>query len=256
MSIPFFHILAADQSGGLIYAFENCTLPGKLVLLSLFVASLISWTVMWTKFRQMRRAQKRRVEFLKVFRTDRKPLSLYKTQARFKGTPLFNVYQDACVELCIQMLDSPEVDETFEARLELAEPISPAQMGVVKSTMERSVGESALALESRMVLLSTVVSGAPFLGLLGTVWGVMETFGDVAQAGKPNLTAMAPGVSAALITTVTGLVVAIPAMFGHNYLVSTLRGMVVELELFASELASFIEHRYVAIHPNRKEPEE
>lgn len=254
MAFPHFHILAADQTGGLIYAFENCTLPGKLVLLSLFIASLLSWTVMATKFKQLKRAKDRRDDFLSAFRGNRLPLSLYEAQARFRGTPVFTVYQDGCEELCLQMLGSAEVDETFAARLETAPRISPAQMGVVKTAMERSVGESALALEARMVLLSTVVSGAPFLGLLGTVWGVMETFGDVAQAGKANLAAMAPGVSAALITTVTGLIVAIPAMFGHNYLISSLRGMVVELELFAAELASVFEHKYVDHHPVRKEP--
>jgi biopolymer transport protein ExbB/TolQ len=120
-----------------------------------------------------------------------------------------------------------------------------SQMRMVQTAMERAVGESSLRLESQMVLLSTAVSGAPFLGLLGTVWGVMDTFGDVAIAGKANLTAMAPGVSAALITTVTGLLVAIPAMFGYNWLVTTLRGMVVELDNFSAELASAIEHRFV-----------
>ena len=254
MSHSPFNILAADQSGGLIYAFDNCTLPGKLVLLSLFLASLLSWTVMWTKFRQLRRAQARREDFLQAFRGNRQPLSLYEAQELFRGTPVFAVYQDGCEELCLQMLGSAEVDDTFSARLETATPISPAQMGVVKTAMERSVGESALKLEARMVLLSTVVSGAPFLGLLGTVWGVMETFGDVAQAGKANLAAMAPGVSAALITTVMGLMVAIPAMFGLNYLVSTMRGMVVELELFSAELASVFEHRYVDHHMRRREP--
>ena len=73
----------------------------------------------------------------------------------------------------------------------------------------------------------------------------MDTFGGVAMAGSANLAAMAPGVSAALITTVTGLLVAIPAMFGYNYLVTTLRGMVVELDNFAAELASEFEHKYV-----------
>ena len=253
MSLPHFNLLAADHSGGLIYAFENCTLPGKLVLLSLFIASLLSWTVMATKFRQLKRANDRREDFLRAFRGNRLPLSLYEAQARFKGTPIFEVYQDGCEELCLQMLGAAEVDETFAARLETSPRISPAQMGVVRSAMERSVGENALELESRMVLLSTVVSGAPFLGLLGTVWGVMETFGDVAQAGKANLTAMAPGVSAALITTVMGLLVAIPAMFGSNYLISSLRGMVVELELFSAELSSVFEHKYVDHHPDRKE---
>jgi biopolymer transport protein ExbB/TolQ len=74
----------------------------------------------------------------------------------------------------------------------------------------------------------------------------METFADVAKAGSASLAAMAPGVSAALITTVTGLLVAIPAMFGYNYLVTTVRGMIVELDNFASELTSAFEHRYVS----------
>src|SRR5205814_1676327 len=89
------------------------------------------------------------------------------------------------------------------------------------------------------------VSGAPFLGLLGTVWGVMDTFSDVATAGSANLAAMAPGVSAALITTVTGLLVAIPAMFGYNFLVTSIRGMILGMDNFAAELASEFEHRYV-----------
>ena len=126
-------------------------------------------------------------------------------------------------------------------------------MRVISTAMERAVGESSLRLESQMILLATAVSGAPFLGLLGTVWGVMETFADVAAAGSANLTAMAPGVSAALITTVTGLLVAIPAMFGYNYLVTTVRGMVVQLDNFAAELSSEFEHKYVE-HRTQEQP--
>ena len=232
-------------SGGLLYAFEQATLPGRLVLLALFLGSVFSWTVMVTKFRVVKRAQLQRERFLDLFRADRQPLHLFRERARFEGAPVFAVYKAGCRELCYQLLGSAEVDETFRARLETAPRISPAQMRVVSTAMERAVGESALRLESQMILLATAVSGAPFLGLLGTVWGVMETFADVAQAGSANLTAMAPGVSAALITTVTGLLVAIPAMFGYNFLVTTLRGMIVELDNFAAELASEFEHKYV-----------
>ena len=118
----------------------------------------------------------------------------------------------------------------------------PAQMHAVNAAMERAVGETALKLESQMILLATAVSGAPFLGLFGTVWGVMDTFTGVAEAGSPNLAAMAPGVSGALITTVTALCVAIPAMFGYNFLVTSIRGMIVEMDNFAAELASEFEH--------------
>ena len=143
------------------------------------------------------------------------------------------------------MLGSAELDETFRARLEIADKITPAQMHAVNAAMERSVGETALTLESQMIVLATAVSGAPFLGLLGTVWGVMDTFTGVAEAGSANLAAMAPGVSGALITTVTALCVAIPAMFGYNFLVTSIRGMIVEMDNFAAELASEFEHKYV-----------
>ena len=232
------------QRRGLMFAFENSTLPGRLVLLALFIASIFSWTVMYTKFRLIRRAQRRRDQFLDLFRADRQPLRIYTDRLRFDGAPAFNVYRAGCKELTFQLLGSAEVDETFRGRLDSAPRISPAQMRVVTSAMERAVA-NALKLESQMIVLATAVSGAPFLGLLGTVWGVMDTFSDVARAGSANLAAMAPGVSAALITTVTGLLVAIPAMFGYNYPVTTLRGMIVELDNFSAELASEFEHKYV-----------
>jgi biopolymer transport protein ExbB/TolQ len=241
-SLTLFHFLAA---GGLLFAFEHSTAPGKAVLIALFIGSIFSWSVMITKIRLIRYAGKQARVFLDLFRADRQPLRLYESMARFDGSPIFTVYKAGCNELTFHMLGSSEVDETFRARLEDAQKISPAQMRAVSSAMERAVGESALKLESQMILLATAVSGAPFLGLLGTVWGVMDTFSGVATAGSANLAAMAPGVSAALITTVTGLLVAIPAMFGYNFLVTSIRAMIVEMDNFAAELASEFEHRFV-----------
>ena len=232
-------------SGGLVFAFEHATVAGKVVLLTLAIGSIFSWSVMITKMRVIRFARKQTVRFLEAFRQDRQPLRLFERNARFPGAPLFNVYRAGCEEMAFQMLGSAEVDETFRARLGTADKISPAQMNAVSAAMERAVGETALELESQMILLATAVSGSPFLGLLGTVWGVMDTFTDVAVAGSPNLTTMAPGVSGALITTVTALCVAIPAMFGYNFLVTSIRGMIVQMDNFAAELASEFEHKYV-----------
>src|SRR5205807_4709722 len=158
---------------------------------------------------------------------------------------LFNGYRAGCEEMAFHLLGSTEVDETFRARLEVADKITPAQMGSVTAAMERAVGETALGLESQMILLATAVAGAPFLGLLGTVWGVMDAFTDVAVAVSANLTTLAPGVSGALITTVMSLCVAIPAMFGYNFLVTSIRSLIVEMDNFAAELASEFEHKYV-----------
>jgi len=232
-------------SGGLLFAFEHATVAGKIVLLTLAIGSIFSWSVMITKMRVIRFARTQTGRFLEAFRQDRQPLRLFERNARFPGAPLFNVYRAGCEEMAFQMLGSAEVDETFRARLGVADKISPAQMVAVSAAMERSVGETALSLESQMILLATAVSGSPFLGLLGTVWGVMDAFTGVAEAGSPNLVAMAPGVSGALITTVTALCVAIPAMFGYNFLVTSIRGMIVEMDNFAAELASEFEHKYV-----------
>jgi biopolymer transport protein TolQ len=248
MLIPKF--LAA---GGLVFAFEHSTLAGRLVLLVLCVGSIFSWSVMITKLRVIQYARQQTDRFLAVFRQDRQPLRLFEANARFQGSPVFNVYRAGCQEMTFHLLGSAEVDETFRARMEIADKITPAQMRAVSAAMERAVGETALGLESQMILLATAVSGSPFLGLLGTVWGVMDTFTGVAVAGSANLAAMAPGVSGALITTVTALCVAIPAMFGYNFLVTSIRGMIVEMDNFAAELASEFEHKYVEHNPRISE---
>jgi biopolymer transport protein ExbB/TolQ len=232
-------------SGGLMYAFRESTIEGKLVLFSLFIASLFSWSVMISKFLLVSRAKKATALFLKKFRATRKPLNLYQARERFADAPAYAVYLAGCRELSYHMMGTEELDETYGVRLSEADKISPVAMAAVKSAMEREVGEQALLLEDKMILLATAVSGAPFLGLLGTVWGVMDTFSGIAAAGQANLAAMAPGVSGALITTVVGLLVAIPAMFGYNFLVTTVRGLTVELDNFAAELASSFEHRYL-----------
>src|SRR5437762_13482943 len=166
-------------AGGLLFAFEHATVAGKLVLLLLPAGSSFSWSIMITKLRMIQSARQQTPRFFAAFRQDRQPLRLFEGNARFFGSPNFNVYRAGCHELAFHLLGSPEVDETFRARLEIADKISPAQMGAVNAAMERAVGETALALEAQMILLATAVSGSPFLGLLGTVWGVMDAFTGV-----------------------------------------------------------------------------
>jgi biopolymer transport protein ExbB/TolQ len=247
-----FTILAA---GGLLFAFEQATVAGKAILGVLVVGSIFSWSVMITKMRVVQFARKQTERFRAAFRKDRQPLRLFESHARFPGSPLFNVYQAGCQEMTFHLLGSAEVDETFRARLDTADKITPAQMGAVNAAMDRAVGETGLQIESQMILLATAVSGAPFLGLLGTVWGVMAAFSDVAVAGSANLTTLAPGVSGALITTVTALCVAIPAMFGYNFLVTSIRAIIVEMDNFAAELASEFEHKYVDHNARTQEVE-
>jgi biopolymer transport protein ExbB/TolQ len=230
---------------GILYAFEHSNVAGKAVIFCLAVGSIFSWTVMWTKFLMIRRARIETRRFLRRFRTARKPLAIYQNREFYPDSPTYAVYLAGCKELTFHLLGTTEIDDTFSTRLAESDKISSVAMNAVRSALEREVGEQALRMEDRMAVLATAVSGAPFLGLLGTVWGVMDTFSAIAASNSASLTAMAPGVSGALITTVTGLLVAIPAMFGYNFLVVTIRGMTVELDNFAGELAAAFDHRYL-----------
>lgn len=233
---------------GLEFAIRESTTPGLVICCILVLLSSISWAIMITKLFVVMRARSQAKKFMREFRSSRHPLEMFADQAWYGAAPPFGVYHAASRELTYHLLGTPEVDSTFRARLQNAERITPSQMDAVTTAMERAVGEMVEKLEARMSFLATAVSGAPFLGLLGTVWGVMDTFGGVAAAdGVATLKTMAPGVSAALVTTVVALLVAIPAMFGYNYLVSGIRSLISQLDNFAAELSNAL-HRTCVNH--------
>lgn len=229
-------------SGALQFAFEKATTEGKLTILTLLVVSLFSWTVILTKIHQLWRARREARKFFESYRTTRDPLELSRRGESYDGAPAFELYAAGADELRYHLENNP-VAVKGQTR------ISTASFDSVKVTLERTASAEALSLEKGMIVLSTAVAGGPFIGLLGTVWGVMETFSGVARANSASLTAMAPGVAGALIATVIGLFVAIPAMFAYNFMVTTIRAITQELDGFATEYATNIEHVYVDNRP-------
>lgn len=229
-------LMLASGVGGqseLFYIWGKAPLEGKAIICVLVVFSIFAWSVMAAKATQMRRAKKLNQVFSWEFRSQKSVLDIFNRSVQVDGCPLFAVYQQGCAECSTRQ----------KARLALGKSaLTLKSMEHVKRALERSVAEESLKLESGLILLAIAVSGAPFLGLLGTVWGVMTTFSHVAMLERADLTAMAPGVSAALITTVAGLLVAIPSMFGYNWLVHNLRVLTVELDNFAQELVSKMEN--------------
>jgi biopolymer transport protein ExbB/TolQ len=224
--------------GALQFAFEKATTEGKITILTLFVLSMFSWTIIITKFRQLQRARKGARLFFDAYSSTRDPLDIKRKGEQFPGAPAFQLYIRGADELEYHLKKNPIVVN--------GEPrISTASFEAVKVTLEEAASASSMALEKGMIVLSTAVAGGPFIGLLGTVWGVMETFAGVARANSASLTAMAPGVAGALIATVTGLLVAIPAMFAYNFMVTTIRAITQELDGFATRYSTQIEHVYV-----------
>jgi biopolymer transport protein ExbB/TolQ len=220
-----------------LFIWSNATLEAKAIIVVLTIFSIFAWSVMLAKALQMRRAKRMNGFFDTEFRAQKLVFGIFDRRIQVEGCPNFAVYQVGCQELEGRLKST--------ARDGRKGTLSLKAMEHVKRALERAVAQESLKLESGLILLAIAVSGAPFLGLLGTVWGVMSTFSGIAQKGQADLAAMAPGVSAALITTVAGLLVAIPSMFGYNYLVHTLRVLTVELDNFAQELVSRMEIEYL-----------
>ncbi len=237
MNAPVFLAVANANKAELLYVWEQATPEGKAIIVCLVIFSIIAWSVMIAKAVQMRRAKKLNRFFNSEYRTQKAVLDVFDRRIQADGCPLFMVYQAGSLELD-QRLKNPEDGGRRKF-------VSLKSMEHVKRSLENTVAQESLKLESGLILLAIAVTGAPFLGLLGTVWGVMSTFGHIAQQGSATMAAMAPGVAAALITTVAGLLVAIPSMFGYNWLVHNLRVLTVELDNFAQELVSKMETEYL-----------
>jgi biopolymer transport protein TolQ len=249
-----FHPLFAVNS--LQFAFEKATPEGKMTIGALLILSMFSWTIIITKMRQLLIARKATKTFFAAYHSTRDPLDIKRKNEEFDGAPAYELYIRAADELAYHLKNNPveiksvtahstgEGNTDFLARSATTK-IGPNSFEAIKVVMEEAAAGQAMALEKGMIILSTAVAGGPFIGLLGTVWGVMSTFAGIARENQASLTAMAPGVAAALIATVTGLLVAIPAMFAYNFMVTTIRHITQQLDGFAARYATQIEHTYV-----------
>lgn len=258
-------ILAVNAAG---FALKNATTEGLTTFVVLLVLSLFSWTIIITKFRQLLIARGATKKFLTAYSATRDPLDIQRKGEEFDGAPAYQLYIRGADEVAYHLKNNPVVVNTvanfnpspdgqhtntdFLAKSTRVK-ISMPSFEAVKVVLEEAASAEAIALEKGMIVLSTAVAGGPFIGLLGTVWGVMSTFAGIAESHAATLTAMAPGVAAALLTTVTGLLVAIPAMFAYNFMVTTIRHLTQELDGFASRYANQIEHVYVDHRPLSEE---
>src|SRR5271154_6421248 len=253
-----------------VFAIKNATTEGKITVIVLLLLSLFSWTIILSKFRQLLIARKATKKFLDAYASTRDPLDIQRSNQEFNGAPAYQLYIRGADELAYQLKNNPvsvagrvrpvvelppgiENEHTDLLAKANVTKISVASFDAVRVTLEEAAGAEAMALEKGMIVLSTAVAGGPFIGVLGTVWGVMSTFASIAENNSASLTTMAPGVAAALVATVTGLLVAIPAMFAYNFMVTTIRAITQELDGFATRYATQIEHVYVDSRPLAEE---
>lgn len=212
---------------------ESTGLVARIVLLILLFFSVFSWAIIFQKFRGFKRALLDSHEFLRVFRQSKKLSDIRSSCTVLKDSPLPEVFLSGYQEIENQatLSENPgkPVIRSFDS---------------VRRSLQIASTEELSRLENRLSWLATTAASAPFIGLFGTVWGIMDAFHGLGVGGGATLRSVAPGISEALITTAAGLFVAIPALIGYNQLLQRLKEFGAMLDDFALEFLNMTERYF------------
>jgi len=215
----------------------------KVVLVVLLVMSVISWAIILHKALQFRMITSESGRFLKTYRESRRFSLVASGAKRLRQSPLGRVYLAAYQELSAGGAPPPDVMDGAPEPGE--EGISIDRLDSVQRAMRRVHSSEVERMERYLAFLATTASSGPFVGLLGTVVGIMNSFQAIGTQGSASLAVVAPGISGALVATAAGLAAAIPAVVGYNYFVGRVRHWTMEMDNFALELANLVERRLV-----------
>jgi biopolymer transport protein TolQ len=211
---------------GVLELILNAGPVGKTVLAILLFFSVVSWALIVEKWWQFRRVKRETLAFLKAYRESRRPPAVLAAVKRHRESPLAQLYTAAY----------QEAFGSEDALDDADDGLGPERLEPAQRAMRRATSHEVARLERYLPFLATTASAAPFIGLFGTVWGIMTAFHGIGQQGSASLAVVAPGISEALIATAFGLGAAIPAVIGYNYFVNRVRHWGTEMEGFALDL--------------------
>lgn len=227
--MPVNFIAAIDY----VHAIQASGPVGMGVLAILLLASGWSWTIIFQKSLQLRRAQERSKEFLDAFWQSKRLDEVYARSNSMKDAPVAQVFRAGYVEL------AKLTGEGGERKVDLA--------GVdnIERALRRAANVELTHLEARTSFLGSVAAAAPFIGLFGTVWGIMKAFGEISQQGSASLATVSAPISEALIATAVGLFAAIPAVIFYNHFVAKIRILESEMNNFAADFLNLVKRHFV-----------
>ena len=250
---PLFALLMQAQSGvasedpgaGIIgIAASRWTLVTWVVLSILVMLSVMSWGIFLFKWWTFQRAARQSAHFLEVFRRSSKFSEVQAVCRSLGESPLVGLFQSGYAELTAQLrASSPEVSNGPNPRSPAGRPILKSLASVDRALLRASVVE-VNKLERRVSFLATTASLAPFIGLFGTVWGIMSAFEGIGQKGSTSLNVVAPGISEALIATAAGLAAAIPAVLFYNYLTQRAKVFAADMDDFSMEFLNIADRNF------------
>ena len=240
-------------SGYFAVILKSVTLDGWVVIGILMIMAAISWVVMFDRASYLNRQSKANARFMKSFREIAADLTMLdsgetediatlggriggKDAKLMRSSSLYRIYH----------LGAQEIRHRFGEGAKHFPVLSATSIAAIRATLDSGYVKETQRLNRLMVMLTIAISGGPFLGLLGTVVGVMITFAAIAASGDVNVNAIAPGIAAALVATVAGLFVAIPALFGYNYLISRIKDQTSDMQVFVDEFVTKMAEFYSA----------
>jgi biopolymer transport protein TolQ len=205
----------------------------KVVLGILLFFSIVSWALIVEKWWQFRRVRRQSLAFTKVFREGRRASVVQTAARKYRDSPLAQLYAAAYMEIA----GVPDVEHVID---DGDEGLPSERLDAVHRAMRRAAALEVAQLERYLPFLATTASATPFIGLFGTVWGIMSAFHGIGAQGSASLAVVAPGISEALIATAAGLAAAIPAVIGYNYFVNRVRHWATEMEGFTLDLLNVL----------------
>ena len=204
----------------------------QLVLLVLVFFSIFSWTIVFSKRKTLKKAEAQSRKFLAVFRKSTDLSEVNEAARRYQSSPLASLFQSGIKELAYLAKSNPKPE------------LSPDKMDNLNRALLKASNSEVAKLEKMMSFLATTGSVTPFIGLFGTVWGIMDAFIRIGVVRSASLATVAPGIAEALVTTAVGLFCAIPAVIAYNLFLQRIKGLVTEMEDFSLEFLNITGRLY------------
>ena len=236
--IAFMFQLGPETGPSLFDFFKQAGPMAKAILALLALMSLGSWAIMIGKLVQLRRADQQSEKFLEAFHRSQRFSEVNAQAGKLRSSPLVGLFQAGYAEIDSQIKSAqgPDAGERKAYRI--------TSLPALQRTMTRSASVEVQNLARWITFLATTAAAAPFIGLFGTVWGIMDAFRDIGMTGSTSIVAVAPGIAEALINTAAGLAAAIPALIGYNYFSHRVRTLRSRLEDFALEFLNLAERNF------------
>ena len=229
--------LGGNFSGSLLGMVLNAGLMVKFVLLILLIFSVISWAIIFFKYKYYRNIKKENEAFGADYLKSNKLSDILPAAKKYKYSTTAEVFRVGYTELTT-------LNKTPRESTPSGDEIKLSSLDNVDRSLNRACNTEMTKLESALGFLATTGSASPFIGLFGTVWGIMDTFKGIGARGSATLAVVAPGISEALIATAAGLAAAIPAVIFYNYFLNQSKNMVQEMDNFAADFLNIVE-RYL-----------